>query len=83
MGFVFRVAHVAITDLQHVGIIPVSRFGVGSVLVLRKADPGHGIPRVTDVAGGAPQIAANIGSPLPHVLAAILAKTVDNRAAGS
>src|SRR5258707_10495770 len=50
--------------------------------VLCKSDSGIRIPGVADVAGGAPGVAADFGSPLPNIGAAVLAKTVKDGAAG-
>ena len=41
---------------------------------LREADARHARPRVGDVAGDAPQIAADVGAPRPHVAPSILAE---------
>ncbi len=80
VGAVLVVGHVAVADLQHVGVVPVARAGVGRSrnLLLDIAD--HALPRVADVAGGAPQIAAHLRSPLLHAAHAVLAEAVDDGA---
>ena len=49
---------------------------------LVEADLGHALPGIVDVARGAPEIAAHVGAPLPHIVPAVLAKAVDDGAAG-
>src|ERR1019366_10254842 len=41
----------------------------------------HAIPRITDVAGGAPQVTADVGSPFFHAAHAVFAQAIDNRPA--
>jgi len=79
---VFVVGHAAVAHFEHVGIVPVAGLGEWGERVLREADGGHGIPGVADVAGGAPGVAADFRSPLPNIGAAVLAKTVEDGAAG-
>src|SRR5437773_7328597 len=50
-----------------------------SEFVLRKTDLSHGVPSIANISRGAPGIAANLGPPLPHVIAAVLAKTIEDR----
>ena len=57
---------------QHVGIVPMARPGKLLVPVLVKPDTGHAAPRIADVAGGAPAIAADLRAPFPHVAHAVL-----------
>ena len=80
---VFGVGHAAVADFQHVGIVPVA--GAGKLLAAGlqfEADVLHGCPAVADVAGGAPQIAADLLAPLADVQIAVLAEAVDDGAAG-
>src|SRR5712675_759836 len=69
-GAVFVVGHAAVADFEHVGIVPVAGLGERGECVLPKADGGHGIPSIADVAGGTPSVAADFGSPLPNIGAA-------------
>src|SRR5450432_1666161 len=83
VGLVFDVGHAAVADLQHVGVVPVADAGVLLAAGLElEADVVHGLPTVVDVAGGAPQIAADFVAPLANIQVAVLAKAVDNGAAG-
>src|SRR5262249_17581600 len=63
-------------------IVPVSRRGERRELVLIESDALHGIPAVADVAGGAPQIAADLRAPLPDVDAAVLTQAEYDLASG-
>ena len=56
--------------------------GVLFVAVLRETDAGHASPRVADVAGGAPAVAAHFRAPLPHVTHSVLAEAVYDVAVG-
>ena len=69
-------AHLA--DHQHVGIGPVP--GPRPLLApgLAEADRRHVGPDVRQVAGRAPEVAADIRAPFPHVAHAVLAQAVDN-----
>ena len=49
---------------QHIGIVPVARFGVFALPGLAETDIGHAAIRWADVAGRAPQIAVNLGRPI-------------------
>ena len=77
MGAVFFGLHAAIADFEHVGIVPVARAGEGRKTCLGEADCCHGGVVVFDVAGGAPRVAADDGSPAPDRLPAILAERVE------
>src|SRR5271166_6910615 len=82
MGAVFVGGHATVADLQHVRIIPLSGaspFGDGGLGV---HDLHHAFVGVVDIAGGAPQVAADLRSPLPHIVAAVLAEAVDDWAVG-
>ena len=82
MGAVFIGGHAAVADLQHVGIVPVSRAGVFGDRRLGIDDLHHPLVGVVYVAGGAPQIATDLRAPLPHALAAVLAEAVHDRTLG-
>src|SRR5208337_1613448 len=82
VGAVFVGGHAAVADLQHVRIVPVSGAGVFRDRGLRIDNFHHALVGVVDIAGGAPQIAADERSPLPHVGAAVLAEAVDDGAIG-
>src|SRR5439155_3569873 len=75
---VFVVGHAAVADFEHVRIVPMSRRSPRSQFVLLKTDLGHRVPGVANVSRGTPGIAAYLGSPLPHIIAAILTKAVEN-----
>src|SRR6476660_7366401 len=77
MCFVFVVVHPAVSDLEHVRIVPVARRCPRSQFVLRKTDGGHGVPSVADVARRSPSICSYLGAPFPHLGTAILAKAIE------
>src|SRR6059036_3624188 len=52
----------------------MSGTSIGRQIVLIETDFRHGIPSVPNVAGRAPEISADVRSPLPYVRASILAK---------
>src|SRR5215471_13103362 len=82
MRDVLRSAHAAIANLEHVGIVPLPGTGMRRQIALRESDIGHGVPGIANVAGGAPEIARYRGPPFLHFVAAVLAKAVNDRAAG-
>src|SRR5262245_6426733 len=59
------VSHRTVSDLEHVGIVPMSGPRVGPERVLTEANARHGIPGIADVAGRAPQVSTDVRSPLP------------------
>ena len=71
-----------LADDEHVGVVPVARSRVFLVAGLREADARHARPRVGDVAGDAPEVAAHLIAPLPDVAPAVLAETKDEVAVG-
>jgi hypothetical protein len=79
---IFVGGHPAIADLEHVRVVPVARLGMLDDLKLSEADALHRFPAVADVEGSAPQIAAGLGAPLPHVARAVIAEAIDDGAAG-
>src|SRR6185437_8873302 len=64
LGFFFP--HSAVADLEHVGIVPVTRTGESFQAILAKTDGNHAVVIVGDVASCAPQVRAHRSSPLPH-----------------
>ena len=78
VGQVLVVAHLAVPDFEHVGIVPVAGAGVFFEAVLVEADDGHSVVPVADVARRAPQVAPDRRSPLPHALEAVLAQAVND-----
>src|SRR5258708_21116794 len=75
--------HSTVADLQHVGIIPMSRAGKASQSSLAETNLNHLVVRVSDISRGAPKVAANSRAPLPHRIVSVLAETVHNWAAGA
>src|SRR5262245_4776821 len=56
----------------------MTRPGEFLVAGLRETDLGETLPRVADVAGRAPTVAAGISAPFPDIAAAVLAQTVND-----
>ena len=83
MGQVLVVAHLAVPDLEHVGIVPVAGSGIFFQPVLVEPNDRHAIVAVADIAGRAPQIASHRCSPSPDRLEAVLAQTVDDGPPGA
>ena len=73
--------HAAVTDFQHVRIIPVAGLGIGRDIKLLEANLIHRLPTIADVASGAPEISADLRAPVPDIAASILAEAVNNRTA--
>src|SRR4029077_8929959 len=73
---------VAVTDFEHVGIVPVAGAGVLLDAVLGARNEVHVVIVVGNVVRGAPGIAADRGAPFPDFAQAILAEAKDDRAAG-
>src|SRR5271166_5638245 len=65
-------------DDKHVGIVPAARLGVQLVPSLGEADARHAAPRVGDIAGGSPAVAADLVAPFPDVVHAVLAEAEDD-----
>src|SRR5579872_900993 len=91
---VLRISHAAVSDFQHVRIIPVSRPRVrlqSNLLIqnckytIRAAAAVFPLflssPAVLDIVGGAPQIAAHFLAPQPWLMLAPLANAEHNRPA--
>ena len=72
----------AVADFEHVGIVPMAGAGVGFEALLLAEDGVDAVPVGIDVAGGAPEVAAERGRPLPHGVPAVLAEREDDGAAG-
>ena len=72
----------AVAHFKHVGIVPVAGAGIGFEALLLAEDGVDAVPVGIDVAGGAPQVAAQRGRPLPDRIPAVLAEREDDRPAG-
>src|ERR1035438_824987 len=84
MRLVFGVGHAAVADFEHVGFVPMSGFGVLlQVDLLNESQVRHGGPRIANVAGGAPEVAAHFRAPLPDLRVAVLAEAINNGPSGS
>ena len=79
MGAIGVFRHAAIADLEHVGIVPAAGAGIAGLAVMFEADLRHGRIVVGDVAGGAPQMAADPPTPATDVEPAIFAQRIDDR----
>src|ERR1019366_2399245 len=79
---IFSQCEPAVANLEHVGIVPVAGAGVfgEACILIDDVDDAH--PVGPDVAGGAPEVAAERRSPLPRSVQAVLAKGVNDGAAG-
>src|SRR6516225_5488627 len=62
---VFLLVHAAIADLEHVGIVPMSRAGITRDIDLTKAYGRHAEVAVGNVLSRTPEVAAHRGAPLP------------------
>src|SRR5205823_6485426 len=49
-----------------------------SQLILIKANFCHRVPCIADVTRSAPKIPTHVGSPLPYIVAAVLAQAINN-----
>ena len=83
MRAVLVIGHVAVADLEHVGISPMTRAGVRSRRRLLVDVIQHAVPLVADIAGGAPQIAAYLRSPLLHAAQSVFAKAEHDGSLGA
>src|SRR5438445_26625 len=81
MRFVFVGCHAAVTDLEHIRIVPMTGRRERCMVVLAKSDPRHRVPSISDIARRPPKVAANVGSPFPDVQTPVLAKAVNDRTA--
>src|SRR5215831_18977811 len=79
---IFLLVHAAIADLEHVGIVPMSRAGIARDIDLTEAYGRHAEVAVGNVLGGTPEVAAHRGAPLPDIVLAILTQAVDDGPAG-
>src|SRR5712691_7901956 len=87
VGAIFRRGHAAVTDFEHIGIIPVAWPGVSlqanlQIENLREAKVAFlAFPAIGDVAGGAPKV-ADVFCPKPGLVGAPLAEAENNGTAG-
>src|ERR1019366_1111685 len=82
VGAVLSQGEIAVADFEHVGIVPVARprvFGQASLLA---DDVVNAAPIGPHVTGGAPEVAAEGGRPLPNRIPSVLAEGVDDRVVG-
>src|ERR1700744_3779456 len=63
---------------QHIRVVKMTGLGIWAIGGLAKADAGHAAPGIVNVAGTAPAVAANFGTPLPNITHAVLAKAEHN-----
>src|ERR1700761_6369340 len=79
VGSVLVKRHSAIAYLEHVWIVPVSGASVAGEPGLREADERHAIVLIGDIAGGAPEVSADLRAPLPDVAHTVLAQAENDR----
>jgi len=82
VGAVFSEAELAVADFKHVGVVPVAGAGVAGEAGLLLEQVVDAVPVGLDVAGGAPEVAAEGGRPLPDRIPPVLAEGKDDGAAG-
>jgi len=82
VGSILLGGHVAVTDFEHVGIVPVAGSGEGSEISLLEADDGHSTVGVVNVVGGSPHLRSDLRAPLPGFSDAVLAEAVEDRPVG-
>ena len=73
MGPVFGICHAAITDLEHVRIVPVTWSSIGRQSHLQiETNVRHRFPVVADIAGSSPGVATDLFAPFLNVQHAVL-----------
>ena len=65
VGAVFGERQLAVADFEHVGVVPVAGAGVAGESGLLAGDVVDALPAGFDVAGGAPEVAAELRGPTP------------------
>src|SRR5262249_48740235 len=69
--------HVSVVEMAGAGAVGhIRRLSVA--LSLSIPNSGQALPGIGDVAGGAPGVAADLGTPIPNVAPAVLAETEDD-----
>src|SRR5215469_3200291 len=78
----FRV-HAAIADLEHVRIVPVSRACEPRQASLAEANLRHTRVLIRYISRSPPEVAADVSSPTPDSVVAVLAQAIDDWTAGA